>query len=595
MTNSEIAGKIAEMAAFYEMQIEPDTRMGDPIRFKPRAYERAAQAIEGYAEPLDEVYRHGGEKQLAGIIRGVGPGIAKHIAAIIKTGSFPELERARKKMPVKIGELLQVDGVGPKTIKTLWTQLKVKDLASLEAACLTHKIDRLGRLGEKTEQKMLRSIQLLKSSTGRHLLGEILPLSRRLEARLKKIPGVREATTAGSVRRRQETIGDIDILVTAKDPQKVHDAFVKMPEVKNIIRRGESEGITSVDLAMPTGKKADNIRADVRILKEDEYGAGLQYFTGDKNHNVKLRTRAIKMGLKLSEYGLFKGKKRIAGKTEQEIYSALGLEMMPPEIRTDSSELEAAAEGKLPKLVGYDEIRGDLQVQTDWTDGEASIAEMTAVAKRAGLEYIAITDHTKSLAMTGGLDEARIEKQIKAIAAANAKLADFRILTGSEVNIMKDGSLDIDDATLAKLDVVGASVHSYFNLPRAEQTKRLIAAMENPHVDIIFHLTGRKIKARPPIDLDIEAIIKAAKRTGTALEVNASPDRLDIRDEYVRLAIKAGVKLVIDSDAHAPSHFGFLEYGIAQARRGWATKDDVLNTRSVDELLKWLKAPKKKR
>jgi DNA polymerase (family X) len=588
MTNAEIAAKIAEMAAYYEMEIGPDTKPGDPLRFKPRAYERAAQAIEGYAEPLDEVYRHGGEKQLAEIIRGVGPGIARHIASILQTGTFPELAQARKKMPVKIGELLQVDGVGPKTIKTLWTQLKIKDIASLEAACLTHKIDKLGRLGEKAEQKMLRSIELLKSSTGRHLLGGILPLSRRLESAIKKIPGVKEATTAGSLRRRQETIGDIDILVTAKNPQKVHDAFVKMPEVREVVRQGEKEGMTSVVLE-------NGIRADVRILKEDEYGAGLQYFTGDKNHNVKLRARAIRMGFKLSEYGLFKGKRRVAGKTEEEIYEALGLKCMPPELRTDEGEIEAAIASKLPKLIGYDEVRGDLQVQTDWTDGEASITEMAAAAKKAGLEYIAITDHTKSLAMTGGLDEKKIEKQIAAIAILNKKLADFRVLSGSEVNIGKDGSLDVDDATLAKLDCVGASVHSYFNLPRTEQTKRIIAAMENPNVDIIFHLTGRKIGKRPPIDLDIEAIVKAAKRTGTALEVNASPDRLDIRDEYVRLAVKAGVKLTIDSDAHAPSHFSFLEYGIAQARRGWAEKKDVLNTLPVGELLKWLRTAKGKR
>ena len=588
MTNSEIARQLQEMAAFYEMKIGPETKPNDTIRFKPRAYERAAQAAEGYAEPLEEVYRHGGEKQIIKDVHGIGPGIAAHIAAMVKTGSFAELERERKKMPVKIGELLQVEGVGPKAIKTLWTKLKVKDLKTLEAACLAHRIDKLGHFGEKSEQKMLRSIAHLKSSTGRHLLGEALPLAKKLEERLLKIPGVTRATTAGSVRRWQETIGDIDILVTAKDPEKVSAAFLKMPEVVEVIRKGGREGITSVLLN-------DNIQADVRILKDDEYGAGMQYFTGDKNHNVKLRTLAIKKGFKLSEYGLFKGKKRVAAKTEEEIYQALGMACPPPEIRTDAGEIDAARAGKLPHLVGYNDIKGDLQVQTNWTDGDSSIEEMALAAKKQGLEYIAITDHTVSLAMTGGLDERGLEKQIKAIAAVNKKIKGITVLSGSEVNIGKDGSLDIDDTTLAKLDCVGASVHSYFSLPAAEQTKRIITAMENPNVDVIFHLTGRKIKARPPIELDINEIIKAAKRTGTALEVNASPDRLDLRDEYVRLAVKAGVKLLIDSDAHSPSNFDFLKYGIATARRGWAEKKDVLNTRSVDDLLKWLRTPKGRR
>jgi len=588
MTNAEIAKKIAEMGAYYEMEMPAKLKPFDPARFRPRAYERAAEAIASFGEPIDEMFRHGGEKQIAKEVPGVGPGIAGHVASIIKTGIFPELARARKKTPVKMSELLRVEGIGPKSVKTLWTELKIRDLKTLEAACRAHRVDRLPRFGEKAEAKILRSIEHLKTSTGRSLLGEALPLSRQLEKRIKKIPGVLQATTAGSVRRRQETIGDIDILVTAKDPQKVHEAFIKMPEVVEVVRKGKGEGITSVILS-------DGINADIRILKEDEYGAGLQYFTGDKNHNVKLRMLAIKYGFKLSEYGLFKGKKLVAGRMEEEIYTALGLACPPPELRTDEGEIEAATAHQLPDLVGYSDIKGDLQVQTDWTDGDASIEEMAAAAKSAGLEYIAITDHTKSLAMTGGLDEKRLEKQINAIAAANKKQKDLTILSGSEVNIGKDGSLDIDDKTLSKLDCVGASVHSHFSLSKTEQTARIIKAMENPHVDIIFHLTGRKIKARPPIELDMNAIIKAAKRTGTALEINASPDRLDIRDEYVRLAVKAGVKLVVDSDAHAPSHFSFLEYGIATARRGWAEKKDVLNTQPAGELLAWLRMPKGKR
>ncbi len=585
MTNSVIAQKLKEMAAYYEMKIGPKTKASDPIRFKPRAYERAAEVIENYSEPLEEIFRHGGEKQIIKDVSGIGPGIARHIASIVKTGTFSELERERRKTPVNIFELLQVDGVGPRSIKTLWTELKVKDLKTLEATARAHKIDKLAHFGETSEQKILKSIEHLKTSTGRHLLGVALPLSRQLEERIKQIPGVRRATTAGSVRRRQETIGDIDILVTAKNPKKAHEAFIKMPEVAEVVRGGEGEGITSVILE-------GGIRADIRILKEDEYGAGLQYFTGDKNHNVKLRTLAIKKGFKLSEYGLFKGKKLIASKTEEEIYKALGMDTPPPEIRTDEGEIEAARAHKLPHLISYNDLCGDFQVQTDWTDGDSSIEEMAAAAKKAGLKYITITDHTVSLAMTGGLNDKKLLQQKAAIKKINSKLSGFRVLAGSEVNIMKDGALDIKNETLAELDFVGASVHSFFGLSKQEQTKRIIRVMENPHVDAIFHLTGRKIKSRPPIDLDIDAIIKAAAKTGTILEVNASPDRLDICDKYIRKAVAAGVMLAIDSDAHAPAHFGFLEYGLATARRGWAEKKNILNTRSVDEVMKWLKTPK---
>jgi DNA polymerase (family 10) len=292
---------------------------------------------------------------------------------------------------------------------------------------------------------------------------------------------------------------------------------------------------------------------------------------------------------------LFKGRKLLAGKNEDDIYLALGMDPMPPEIRTDSGELEAAKARKIPKLIEYGSLKGDLQVQTEWTDGTATIAEMAEAARKAGLNYIAVTDHTVSLAMTGGLNEKKIAEQMKEIAAVNKKMRGFTILSGSEVNIDRHGKLDIADSTLAKLDVVGASVHSYFSLTRDEQTKRVIRAIENPNVDIIFHPTGRKIKQRGEINLDMDAVIAAAKRTGTALEVNASPDRLDLRDEYIRKAVKAGVKLVINSDAHSKSAFDWLELGIAQARRGWAAKSDVLNTRSVDELLKWLRTPKNKR
>ena len=358
------------------------------------------------------------------------------------------------------------------------------------------------------------------------------------------------------------------------------DFFMKMPEVQEIIAKGQTKTSVRLNIGMD---------ADVRVLPPESFGAALQYFTGDKYHNIALREIAIKKGYKLNEYGLFKGEKLIAGKTEEEIYKKLGMELMEPELRTNHGEIEAALTGKLPKLIGYDDLKGDLQVQTDWTDGENSIKEMAEAAKKQGLEYILITDHTKSLAMTGGLDEKKLMKQMVEIDKVQKQVSGIKILKGSEVNINKDGTLDIDEETLAKLDVVGAAVHSNFNMPEADMTARIIRAMENPNVDILFHPTGRIIKRREPYKLDMDKVIKAAKRTKTVLEIDAFPDRLDLKDEHARKAVGDGVKLAIDSDAHSAGHFKFLEFGIAQARRGWAEKKDVINTRPWEEMLRSLK------
>ena len=404
------------------------------------------------------------------------------------------------------------------------------------------------------------------------------------------MPGVRHAVVAGSIRRRQETIGDIDILVTTSQPEKVMAVFTGFPDVKEVLEHGPTK--TTVRLQ-------NGCQADVRVIADESFGAALQYFTGSKEHNVVVRKMAIAKGLKLNEYGIWRGAKRLASKTEEDIYEVLGLPIMPPEIRTESGEIEAAKAGKLPSLIPYGSIRGDLQTQTDWTDGESSIEKMSEAAMSLGLEYIAITDHTRTLAMTGGLDEKKLAKQGLAIDALNEKFAaagkKFRILKGSEVNILKDGSLDIADEALKKLDVVGAAAHSHFNLSRQEQTARVIGAMKNPHLDILFHPTGRIIGRREPIDLDIEAVIKAAKATGTALEIDSYPDRSDLRDAHVRMAVKLGVKLVIDTDAHETSHLDYLDLGVAIARRGWAAKSDVLNTRPLAKLSEWLKKPKGKR
>ncbi|MFQ5541630.1 MAG: DNA polymerase/3'-5' exonuclease PolX, partial [Candidatus Binatia bacterium] len=434
----------------------------------------------------------------------------------------------------------------------------------------------------KMEQKILRGIEFLKQGSGRITLGAALPLILEIQGRLRELADVEGVEVAGSIRRRKETVGDADILAISRKPERVMDFFVSMPEVAHVLGKGKTKTMI---------KLKNNLDVDLRVVPDESFGAALNYFTGSKDHNVALRRIAQEKGIKLNEYGLFRGSKQIAGKTEEEIYKVLGLSFIPPEIREDQGEIEAAKMGKIPNLVGYHDLRGDLQIQTTWTDGANSIEEMAEEARRLGLEYIAITDHTKGLAMTGGSDEKKLLRQMATIEEINRSLKGITVLKGAEVNINKDGTLDIKDEVLAELDVVGIAVHSHFNLPRREMTERIKRAMRNPHADILFHPTGRVIQKREPYDVDMDEIIKTAKETGTVLEVDAYPDRLDLKDEHVRKAVEAGVKLVIDSDAHSVNHVRFLEFGVAQARRGWARKKDVINTLPEKHFLRSLKRP----
>lgn len=583
-TNHDIAQKLSEMAILYEMENVP---------FKPQAYEKVAEAIENLDREVMDIYKDQGVDGLRQI-PGVGEGIAYHLEALLKTGTFSEYEKYKKKTPVNIAELTSVAGLGAKTIKTLYKKLKIKNLADLEKAAATGKIRKLPHFGQRSEQKILKGIEFHKKGQGRFILGSLDTLVQIMEARLKKVPGVGHVTTAGSYRRRQETIGDIDILVTAKDPKKVMDVFIAMPEVEEIL----AQGPTKSTVRLKTG-----IQADVRVVPEKSYGAALQYFTGSKEHNVLVRKIAIAKGLKLNEYGLFRGQKQIAGRTEGEVYKKLGLNYIEPELRTASGEIEAAlrqAQGKfpgLPKIIPYGSIRGDLQIQTNWTDGQNTIDEMAQMAIETGLEYIAITDHTRSLAMTGGLDEKKLAQQGKEIDRLNVKFKKqnikFRILKSAEVNILKDGKLDIADATLKKLDLVSVAVHSHFNLSGKEQTERLIKAIKHPLVNILFHPTGRVIGHREAYAVDMEKIIRAAKECGVVMEIDAYPSRLDLKDAHIRQAIEIGAKLVIDSDAHSASQFNFYDLGVAQARRGWATRADILNTLPFERFLKELRNLKK--
>lgn len=587
LSNSEITKILYEIGEYLEMKGEA---------FKPRAYERAGQAVESLEKPINEIYKKGGIKALEEI-PGIGVSIAEKIEELIKTGRLKYYEELKKKIPVNLSELTAVEGMGPRKIKVLYEKLKIKNLNDLEKAAKAGKIRKLEGFGIKSEENILKGIEFVKSGGGRFILGFIMPEIRQIEERLKKLKEVKVINAAGSVRRRKETVGDVDFLIISDKPELVMDFFVSMPEVARVFARGKTKSAI---------KLKNGMDVDLRVLPEESYGAALNYFTGSKDHNIALREIAIKKGYKLNEYGLFKiaelrGTKRgttrkeiqIAGKTEEEIYKALGMDYIEPELRENHGEIELAQQHRLPKLIGYNDLKGDLQIQTKWTDGEYSIEEMANEAMKIGLSYIAITDHTKRLAMARGLDEKRILKQMEEIDRLNSKFefrnSKFRILKGTEVDILKDGSLDLPDKILKKLDIVGASIHSNFNLSRKEQTERLKKAMRNPNVDIIFHPTGRIIQKRPAYEIDIDEIIKTAKATKTALEINSYPDRLDLKDEYIRKCVEAGVKMAINSDAHSIHHLHYLECGIAQARRGWATKNDIINAWPVEKMLKMLK------
>ena len=506
---------------------------------------------------------------------------------LLRQGRIRELERLRRATPIDVCGLTAIEGLGPRTAKALYEALGIRDVRALERACRQKKIRELPHFGERTEQKVLRGIAALASTAGRRPLGLVLPLAIEIERRLRAVPGVSRAAVAGSIRRCKETIGDLDFVVAARDPEPVVEAFASMPEVARVYARGRSKTLVRL---------SDGIDADLRIVTAESFGAALAYFTGSKAHNVALRSIARRKGLKLNEYGVFRGKRGLAGRSEEEVYAALGLAYIPPELRENSGEIEAALADRLPRLIEHGELRGDLQVQTDWTDGAASIEEMVKAARAAGLEYVAITDHTRDLAMTGGLDEAKLLEQAERIRRLNQRLRGFRVLSGAEVNIRDDGSLDVADDALAKLDVVGAAVHSRFRQPRAQMTRRVLRAIENPHVDVLFHPTARALGRREPVALDIDAVIAAAKRTGTVLEIDGMPDRLDLPDEYVRKAVEAGVRLAIDSDAHHPSHFAYADaFGVAVARRGWARKTDVVNALPVTRCLASLKDARRKR
>ncbi|HYB04296.1 MAG TPA: DNA polymerase/3'-5' exonuclease PolX [Nitrososphaerales archaeon] len=572
MRNWEVERILNNIAIFLEM---------DDVPFKPRAYEKAARSIEALEEDVEEIYTRGGIKALEDI-PSVGKGIAEKIEELIKTGKLEYYENLKKKVPVDIDSLSAIEGLGPKKIKILWQELGIRNIDDLEKACLSHKVCKIAGFQEKTEENLLSGIQFTKKSKGRFILGFVLGSIREIENRLRNQDMNARVAVAGSVRRMKETIGDVDFLVASEKPAEIMHFFTTMPEVAEVIAKGDTKSSIKLNTGM---------NADLRVVPVTSFGAALQYFTGNKDHNIAIRKIAQSKKLKLSEYGLFRGNRAVAGKEEDEIYEKLGLKWIPPELRENSGEIEAASEDKLPKLIEYNDLKGDLQVHSTWTDGSNSIKEMAEAAKNYGLEYIVISDHSRSLAMTGGLDENGLAMQGKEIDQLNRSLGEFRILKGVELNIMKDGTVDIDAKALEKLDVVGAAVHSYFNLSREEMTQRVVRAIENPNIDILYHPTARQLQKREPIELDIEKVMQSAKDHGTILDIDSFPDRLDLKDELIRKAINIGVKLDISSDSHSKNNLHYLELGIAQARRGWATRQKIINTQKLEDFLISLKSP----
>jgi len=571
MKNQEIAKIFYEIAYFLEME---------GVKFKPYAYEKAALTLEGLEKDVEEIYKKEGFEGLKKI-PGVGESIAKKIEEYLKTGKIEYYENYKKKYPINLDELMGIEGLGPKRMRLLYEKLGITNLKQLEEAAKSHKIAPLYGFGEKTEKNILEAIEFAKRSKGRFLLGDILPIVKEVYEKLKSLKEVERIDTVGSIRRMKETIGDVDFLVISKNPKPIMDFFVSLPGVIKVWGKGN----TKASVRMKEG-----FDMDIRVLPKRSYGAALQYFTGSKEHNIALRKIAIDKGLKLSEYGLFKGPKMIAGELEEEIYQKLGMDWIPPELREDRGEIEAALNHKLPKIIDYKEIKGDLHVHSKWDGGKNSIEEIAEYAIKMGYEYVGIADHTKFLKIEHGLDEKRLRERNKEIDKLNEKFkGKIKILKGCEANILPDGKIDIDDQCLKEQDFVIAGVHSKFKMTKEEMTERIIRAMKNPNVDIISHPTGRLIQKRDEYEIDFDKILKVAKETGTILEINSYPERLDLNDINIKKAKEMGVKMVINTDAHHVDQMRFIELGVAQARRGWAGREDIINCWPLEKLLKFLK------
>jgi DNA polymerase (family X) len=575
MDNKQIARILRDTAQLLEID--------GAIIGRYRSYEKAAELIDSLPESIEQLVK---EPEKLKELPGIGDRMVEHLEEIVKTGDYSLRKKLLKKYPATILDVLQLQSLGPKKVALLWKKFKAATVADVEKIAKEGKLRELDGFGEKSEQNILKAVEVFKKSTGRFLLSTAEDAATAIIAHIKKAgKTVESVTPAGSLRRGKETVGDLDLLVTMADghtAQKHVDALaehiLKYPGIDQTLAHGENK----VSFTLENG-----LQVDVRMLEKENFGAALLYFTGSKEHNVALRGRANEMGLTLNEYALatLKGEKRVAGRTEEEIYGKLKLDFIPPELRENTGEIAAAEKHALPKLVELKDMKGDLQMHTTASDGKNSIEEMAEAARELGHEYIAITDHSKAVTVANGLDEKRMEAHIKKLHAANDKKLGIRVLAGSEVDIMKDGSLDYSDEILEQLDVVVCSIHSYFNLDRTEMTERMLAAIENPYTQIIGHPTGRLLLRRDALNYDVEKILDACAKHGVAMECNSYPDRLDLKDLYLRMCKERGVKIVISTDSHNTGNLAYIRYGVTTARRAWLTKGDVINTLPVNEFL----------
>lgn len=562
--NADIAAVLDQIADLLELR--------DENPFRIRAYRNAARTVGAFGQDIKSLFDRGGELPK---LPGIGPDLAGKVHEITASGTCKLLRELEKEFPPAVTELLKLPGLGPKRVKTLYDKLKVHTLDELRAAANAEKIRELPGFGAKTEEHILQALGARAAESRRFKLATAMQYAEALVAYLKKCRGVQQATVAGSFRRMRETVGDLDIVISAVPGSPAMQKFCDYDEVREVLAQGE----TRASVVLKAG-----LQVDLRLVPRESYGAALHYFTGSKAHNIAIRRIGQSRGLKINEYGVFRGEKRIAGETEQSVYDTVGLPYIPPELREDRGEIEAARRGELPKLIAIEDLKGDLHVHTKASDGHHTIEDMALAARRAGLEYIAITEHSRRLAFARGLDPQRLSKQADEIDRLNATLQGITILKGIEVDILEDGSLDLPDSALKRLDIVVGAVHGGFDLPRRRQTERLLRALENPYLTILAHPCGRLIGEREPYDIDVLALIRRAKARGCFLELNGQPDRLDLNDVHCQMARDEGVLLSVNSDAHSTHDFANLRYGIGQARRGWLEAKDVLNTRGLSEL-----------
>lgn len=576
MKNAEIAAMFEKIADVMELKGE------NPFRIS--SYRKAARVIGDLTEDIAELAKDDRLKNIPNI----GEATAEKIIEYLNTGRMARYEEVMKGISEETVAMLQIPGLGPKTVSMLNKELGIVGVADLEKAISEGKLVDLPGIGEKKIENIVKGIALFKTAQQRITLGIALPVVKRIVSVMEKAPGVKAIQPAGSLRRMRETIGDIDILVSGSDGKGIIKTFVNMPGVSEVLASGDTKGSVRIE---------EGLQVDLRVVDEDAFGSALQYFTGSKAHNIHLRELAKRKGLKISEYGIFKGEKKIGGKTEDDIYKALGMDWVPPELREDRGEVDAALTKKLPELLELKDIKGDLHVHSNWSDGSATFKEIAEHARKRGYSYVVVSDHTKTLKIANGLTEERLLKEIDEIDKLNESAlggSGIMLLKGTEVDILSDGSLDISDRVLSKLDIVVASVHSGFKQPREKITKRILRAVENPYVTIIGHPTGRVITSREGYDVDLEEVVYACARTGTAMELNSYYDRLDLNDVNCKMAKDAGVKIAISTDTHHIEQLWMMELGVGIARRGWLETKDVINSWTLEKLKAFCQAKRKK-